>query len=67
MTPKLPNGTLAYRVSRLEQAEGTQDMKIDRLAEKIDKLTLAIVGAALTFAVSVAVFAITLLATKGKT
>lgn len=56
----LPNGsTLQYRVHQLEET-------VRSLEEKVDKLVLAIVGAALTFAVGVAVFAITLASTRGR-
>ena len=48
------NGTLAYRVTIMEKA-------LLELQKKVDRLTMAIVGASLSFAVGVGVFAVTLL------
>jgi hypothetical protein len=48
-------GTIAWRLAKLEKT-------VEELDRKVDRLTMSIVGAALTFAISVGVFAITLLA-----
>lgn len=64
-----PNGTVSWRLAQLErrfeQLETEVDSKLDGLNRKVDRLTLAIAGGAVTFAISVAVFAFTVLATGG--
>jgi hypothetical protein len=60
-------GTVVWRLSQLERRfealEHEMDAKLEALARKVDRLTLMIAGGAVTFAVSVAVFAFTVLAT----
>ena len=48
------NGAVAWRLAQLEKT-------VEELERKLDRLTMAIVGAALTFAIGVGVFAVTLL------
>ena len=52
----MSDSALAWRIGQLEK-------QVDELQSKLDKLTIAIVGAALTFALSVGVFAITIVTT----
>lgn len=55
-SPPLSNGQVAWRIQQLEKIVAELDAKVDRL-------TLTIAGGAVTFAISVAVFAFTILAT----
>ena len=52
------NGTVAWRLAQLEKT-------VEELERKVDRLVMAVTGAALMFAVSVAVFAFTVLAGGG--
>lgn len=54
------NGTTSWRLTQLERS-------VEALERKVDRLTLTIAGGAVTFAISVAVFAFTLLASGGAT
>lgn len=54
-----PNGTVVWRLAQLEKAVLDLEEHLDRLGSKLDRLMMAVVGAALTIAVSVIVFAIT--------
>lgn len=67
----LSNGQVAWRLQKLEakvdDLERELDLRADGLNRKVDRLTLTIAGGAVTFAISVAVFAFTLLASGGAT
>jgi len=54
-----PNGTVSWRLAQLETAVKDLEVHMDRLGGKLDRLFMAVVGASLTVAVSVIVFAIT--------
>lgn len=63
------DATIAWRIGQLERkveaVEHDMTVKIEELHRKVDRLTLTIAGGAVTFAISVAVFAFTVLATGG--
>lgn len=59
MTDEPSNGTVQWRLKELEN-------KVRDLEEKVDKLVLALITASLMITVSVAVFAITVIATGGR-
>ena len=58
MNETTPNATVAWRLAQLEK-------KVDELETKVDRLYTAMIGATLTFAVSVGVFAFTVLSGAG--
>lgn len=68
MTP-IEAEAFAYRLTRLEQDfsehKRETNMELDRIAERIDKLTLAVVGFALTLAVFGLGIAVALLTAAG--
>ena len=53
------NGAVAWRLARLEESVKELEGHMDRLGAKLDRLFMAVVGASLTVAVSVIVFAVT--------
>lgn len=53
------NGAVAWRLAQLEKVVLDLERHMDRLGSKLDRLMMAVVGASLTIAVSVIVFAIT--------
>ena len=58
-TPPPGNGTLAYRVDRLEEQERDRRDEIKELKDRVDRLIMSVIGAGLTFTVSIIVLAIT--------
>lgn len=60
---------IAWRLTQLERSverdREAMAEKVEELNRKVDRLTLTIAGGAVTFAISVAVFAFTVLATGG--
>jgi hypothetical protein len=63
----LSNGQVVWRLQQMERKVETLELEVDKrfdtLNRKVDRLTLTIAGGAVTFAISVAVFAFTILAT----
>ena len=66
MSPEIPNGLLRYKVAELEARVNRQDELIEKIGDKIDRLFLAAVAAAFSFALSVGIFAITIFTTRGR-
>jgi hypothetical protein len=65
-----PNGTIAYRVSELEQDVRALDKRLEERFEvanrKVDRLTWALVTLTLSIAGSAVIFAVTVLTLKGR-
>lgn len=59
-------GMLRYRVDRIEADQRELEKSLKELSDRIDKLTLAVVGFALTLAVFGLGIAVTLLTARGK-
>ena len=57
--------TYGYRLRRLEAEQVADRTEMKEMSERIDKLTLAIVGFALTLAIFGLGIAVTLLSTRG--
>lgn len=57
---------LRYRVDRIEADQRELEKSLKELSDRIDKLTLAVVGFALTLAVFGLGIAVTLLTARGK-
>ena len=53
------NGTIAYRVDQLEHAIQELRSEIKEEKAKLDRLILSVVGAALSFTVTVIILAVT--------
>lgn len=64
MTEPPGNGTVSWRLKELEKAVLNLEAHMDRLGSKLDRLMMALVGASLTVAISVIVFAITFVSGK---
>jgi hypothetical protein len=58
------SSTVVWRLSQLEKAVVNLETHMDRLGSKLDRLFMALVGASLTVAVSVIVFAVTFVSGK---
>jgi hypothetical protein len=58
------NSTVSWRLAQLEKAVTDLESHLDKLGGKLDRVYWALVGASLTVAVSVLVFAITFTAGK---